>query len=265
MLPARHRFAGAREGAVPLAIDVSNFTGPVDAVRAVALHAAGVRRAVVGTQYPPRPYPAGCAHQQIPALLDTGIEVEAYVYLWFAQDPVEQVRTGLAVIAPWRERIGRLWIDVEDETGNLDAAGRIAHVRAAVAACGRMPAGIYTAAWFWRPRMEDTAAFAALPLWAAQYDGRADLEVTPFGGWAGAAMKQYAGDTSIGGLAPVDLNWYEEAAAPRPLTEHEFGYAFAALYRGLDGAQLPMRVRWGEPTRNVDGDEVHPLVVRGRG
>ena len=251
---------------MPLAIDVSNFTGPIDAAQASALHATGVRRAVVGTQYPPSPYPAGCAHLQIPALLDAGIEVEAYLYLWFAQDPAQQVRDALAVIAPWGERIGRLWIDVEDETGNLDAAARIAHVRAAVQACAGVPTGVYTAAWFWRPHMEDTAALAALPLWAAQYDGRADLDVMPFGGWARAAMKQYVGDTSIGGLSGVDLDWYEEAAGPpRPLTEQEFGYAFAALYRGLDGAQLPMHARWGMPTRNLDGDEVHPLVVRGRG
>ncbi len=46
---------------MPLAIDVSNFTGPIDGAQASALHAAGVRRAVVGTQYPPSPYPAGCA------------------------------------------------------------------------------------------------------------------------------------------------------------------------------------------------------------
>ncbi|MEI6136062.1 MAG: GH25 family lysozyme [Chloroflexota bacterium] len=247
---------------MPLAIDVSNFTGPIDAARASALHAAGVRRAVVGTQYPGAPYPAGCAHLQIPALLDAGIEVQAYVYLWFAEDASAQVRAALDVIVPWRDRIARLWIDVEDESGTLDAAARVDVVARAVATCGAMPTGIYTAAWFWRSRMDDATAFAALPLWAAQYDGGANLEVSAFGGWACAAMKQYDGDATLAGLSHLDLDWYEESLAL--LTEAEFGFAFATLYRGMDGAQMPVRVRWGEPTLNADGDEVHPLVIRGR-
>lgn len=247
---------------MPLAVDVSNFTGPIEAHQARALRAAGARRAVVGTQYPRPPYPAGCAHLQIPALLDAGLEVEAYVYLWFAGDARQQVLDALDVIGPWRDRVGRLWIDVEDDNAPLDAAARIDRVRAAVEACGAMATGIYTAAWYWRPYMDDSTAFAALPLWAAQYDGGADLGVEPFGGWLRAAMKQYAADAALGGLSRVDLNWYE--AQPAPLTEAEFGYAFAALYRGLDGAQLPIHVRWGDSGVNADGDEVHPLLVRGR-
>ena len=217
---------------------------------------------MVGTQYPRPPYPPGCAHHQIPALLAPGLEVEAYVYLWFSGDAGEQAREALEVIRPWRARIDRLWIDVEDEAGSLDAGARIASVRAAVEACGEMPAGIYTAAWYWQPCMDDTAAFAALPLWAAQYDGRADLEVTPFGGWARAAMKQYAAEVALGGLPRVDLNWYE--GVPEPLREEEFVTAFASLYRGLDGAQLPIRVRWGAPSVTASGEQVHPLIVGGR-
>ena len=248
---------------MPLAIDVSNFTGPIDAARGRALREAGVQRGVVGTQYPGAPYPAGCAHLQLPALIDAGIAVEAYVYLWFAHDAVAQVRDALDVIGPWRDRIRRLWIDVEDESGGLDVVGRVAAVASAVEACGAMPAGIYSAAWYWDAWMGGTSAFSMLPLWAAQYDGRADVEVRPFGGWTRAAMKQYAEDATIGGVERLDLNWYEEA--PRPLSEAEFGYAFAALYRGWGGGQLPVSVRWGDAVRGADGEEIHPLLVRGRG
>ncbi|MFA7248279.1 MAG: GH25 family lysozyme [Dehalococcoidia bacterium] len=247
---------------MPLAIDVSNFTGPIEGPQAAALRAAGVRRAVVGTQYPQPPYPAGCAHLQIPALLEAGIEVEAYVYLWFGDDPARQVQDARDAIAPWRDRVRRLWIDVEDESAPLDQDTRAERLRVAIEACGTMPAGIYTAAWYWRPFMGDTRAFSSLPLWAAQYDGGPDVLVAPFGGWTSAAMKQYAADVSIAGLSRVDLDWFE--ASPTPLTEAEFGFAFAALYRGMDGAQVPIRVRWGEPHVDTEGNEVHPLVVRGR-
>ncbi|MGE3855538.1 MAG: GH25 family lysozyme [Dehalococcoidia bacterium] len=252
---------------MPLAIDVSNYTGPIDLAHARALVAAGVRRVVVGTQYPPAPFPPGAAHRQIPALLDVGIEVHAYVYLWLASDTAAQVRDAAARIAPWEGHLGALWLDVEDTTAEaLTPAQRLQALRAAIEAArtvapGR-PLGIYTARWYWHQAMADTDACAALPLWAAQYDGRRDLEFAPFGGWRAAAMKQYAGDTEIAGLENVDLNWYE--AAPRPLTEAELGYAFAALYRGLAPQHLPVDVRWGAASRDADGTEVHPLLVRGR-
>ena len=74
-------------------------------------------------------------------------------------------------------------------------------------------------------------------------------------------MKQYAGDTSLAGLAGLDLDWYEEA--PGRLTEAEFGYAFAALYRGLDGAQLPIGVRWGTATVDAGGGRGAPAAGAG--
>jgi len=257
----------APEVAMPLAIDVSNYSGPVDLDRARAIEAAGVRRVVVGTQYPGAPYPVGVAHRQLPALLDMGLEVHAYIYLWLAHDTAAQVRDALARIAPWEGRLGGLWLDVEDTTAEaLTPAERLQAVHEAFeAACAVSPAlplGIYTARWYWQQAMADTEACAELPLWVAQYDGRPDLDFAPFGGWRAAAMKQYAADTTIAGIPNVDLDWYEMAV--RPLSEAEFGFAFAALYRGLAPQHLPIDVRWGAATRDLDGTEVHPLLVRGR-
>lgn len=252
---------------MPLAIDVSNYSGPIEGDRARALLDAGVRRVVVGTQYPRPPYPPGVAHRQVPALLEAGLEVHIYVYLWLAADGGMQVRDALARVQRWSGRLGGLWLDVEDTTAEaLSPAERLAAVRAAIEAARdaapAIPTGIYTARWYWREAMADTDACSSLPLWVAQYDGQRDLAFTPFGGWQRAAMKQYAVDTSIAGVPNVDLDWYEEPV--RPLSEAEFGLAFAALYRGLTPQQLPFDVRWGTPTREPDGGEVHPLVIRGR-
>ncbi len=248
---------------MPLAIDVSNYSGPISSTQARALVAAGVRRVVVGTQAPRAPYPPCAVGQQIPALLDAGVEVHAYVYLWLAEDGAAQVRAALDLVAPWRERLGGIWLDVEDTTATaLSPAERLDGVRTATAAAEPMPVGIYTARWFWREAMADTTACAGLPLWVAEYDGRADLAFPAFGGWTVAAMKQYAADATVAGVPRVDLDWYE-ADVPA-LSEAEFGWAFAALYRGLAPGQLPIDVRWGVPTRDADGTEAHPLVVRGR-
>lgn len=250
---------------MPLAVDVSNYSGPLDLDRARALVAAGVRRVVVGTQYPDAPYPPGAAHLQVPALLDAGIDV--HVYVWLAGDGAAQVRDALARVRRWLGRLGGVWLDVEDTSaGALTPAGRLAVVRSAVeaarAAAPALPVGIYTARWFWERWMADSDALAEFPLWVAEYDGRRDLAFAPFGGWRAATMKQFAPDTTIAGVPHVDLDWYE--AGVRPLSEVEFGLAFAALYRGLTPAHLPIDVRWGVATRGVDGTEVHPLMIRGR-
>ena len=251
---------------MPLAIDISNYSGPVGAAQARGLAAAGVHRAVVGTQYPRPPYPPGVAHEQIPALLAAGLEVHAYVYLWLPEDCAEQVQEAVARLEPWRGRIHGLWLDVEDTSaGGITAAQRLGAVERAIEAAraaADWPLGIYTARWYWQQAMDDTTACAEFPLWVAQYDRRADLAFTPFGGWRRAAMKQYAEDVAVAGVPKVDLNWYEPAV--RPLSEAEFGWAFAALYRGLHPGQLPIDVRWGEATREADGAEVHALVIRGR-
>jgi hypothetical protein len=41
--------------------------------------------------------------------------------------------------------------------------------------------------------MDDTTECADLPLWAAEYDGNADIDdVTLFGGWTRASARQWA-------------------------------------------------------------------------
>ena len=198
---------------MPLAIDVSNYTGPISPAQAEALKAADVGRVIVQIVDPPPGYPPSVFRQQIPVLLGAGIEVEAYVYLWLAGDTAARVRWAEAEIAPWRERIGRMWLDVEDVTVPEDQDANRAAVLAAVDAC-RMPAGIYSAGWYWRPYMGDTAAFARLPLWAAEYDGEASFRFTPFGGWTACAMKQHIGESSIAGLSGLDQDWYTTPSTP---------------------------------------------------
>lgn len=75
---------------------------------------------------------------------------------------------------------------------------------------GLQVCGIYTAAWWWRPRTANSGMCAGRKLWWAEYDGIPDATVfTPFGSWDAsmARVKQYAGTQPDG----TDLNVLSDA------------------------------------------------------
>ena len=210
-------------------IDVSNWTGEITAAQASALRADGITHAIVGTQYPRQPsaagYPPGVAHQQIPALLGAGIAVDAYVYLYAGIQASIQVVNALKVIAPWKNSVGRLWIDCEDEAFTKGER-TIEAIRQALRACGQTPAGIYTGRWWWTAWAANTGEFSAgWPLWAAQYDGIPNADVfASFGGWPRCMIKQFAGSGTLSplhGIMQYDANHYQGATVTAGTTATE--------------------------------------------
>ena len=141
-----------------------------------------------------------------------GFETEAYVYLWWGGDTYQRTAAGCELVAPFASF---LHIDCEDNGNGAPgqplgiASQNIVHkISRSVQACAQasMPHGIYSGAWWWIPATDNSEAFRDLPLWAADYDGIADLDVwRPFGGWERPSTKQYQGTTNLCGLA-VDLN-----------------------------------------------------------
>ncbi|TAJ21558.1 MAG: hypothetical protein EPO65_01305 [Dehalococcoidia bacterium] len=264
-VPSRSRLAQADgrrvEGArVPLAVDVSNYTGAISGAKAAALRTAGVGRAIVQIVDPPPGYPPSVFRQQIPVLLDAGFEVEAYVYLWLGGNTAHQVLDAIARVAPWRARLRRMWLDAEDVSVPEHQQANRAAIDAAVGACS-MPAGVYTAGWWWRPYMGDSSAFAQLPLWAAEYDGDASTRFTPFGGWNACAMKQHIGDTSLAGIGGIDLNWYENAPTVQGIQQPLTGSDVLQWYRAVTFGAGTERVEVVEAVASTRRDGWRRAVV----
>lgn len=185
------------------ALDVSHWSGELTEARLRAAQRAGMTRLVVGTQN------HAVARQQAGVARSLGVEVQAYVYLYFAANPAERVRRDL----PLLREIGatRYWLDAEDVVAGMRQDAYVQDLHSAVAAAGAIPTGIYTARWWWVPYTGNSTAFAHLPLWTAQYDGKADLSaVMLYGGWKSAAMKQYRPHASHGD--PKDGAWFPDQA-----------------------------------------------------
>jgi GH25 family lysozyme M1 (1,4-beta-N-acetylmuramidase) len=210
-----------------MAIDISHWTGEVTAQQMQCLARRGVRRVIVGVQR------RAVARQQLATAVAAGIEIEAYVYLYLRSDVARRVRAALETLDGFPVR--RLWLDAEDTTSGLASAEVVERLRQARDACGDFPTGIYTGAWWWRPRTGDSSAFSDLPLWVAQYDGRRSLDGVPgFGGWRRPRMKQYAANAQLCGVH-LNLNWYADAT-PRAGD----GFPFDHRLTAWDGSDRQM-------------------------
>ena len=223
---------------MPLAVDVSHWSGEITEQQMACLRERGVRRVIAGTQR------RAIARQQLEAAVAAGLEVEAYVYLYLRANVARRVQAALETVEGLPVR--RLWLDAEDTTSGLTPEQMVERLRQARAACGEFPAGIYTGGWWWRPYTADSRAFADLPLWHARYDDRPTLDgFRPFGGWERPAMKQYAHNVDRCGVT-VDLNWYEQTGPRRgdPFSfDHVIGRWEGSDQQMLLDASLEGRVR----------------------
>jgi GH25 family lysozyme M1 (1,4-beta-N-acetylmuramidase) len=216
-----------------LAVDISNYQGDLPQQVFEAWRDVGVKTVICGTDgsdAAPLVFP-----QQATKAAAAGLTVEAYVYLYFGADgqPYDVVgRTNqkLDMIAQVPE-VKFVWVDCEDTTSGLVPqvlVGLIANAIDTVIARG-FAVGMYTGAWWWVPNTANSTLFASLPLWAADYDGQQDLELTnPFGGWAELHRKQYTDQGSLGGVSPLDLN--VEAA---PAAVDDFQRGRTEMYLGI--------------------------------
>jgi hypothetical protein len=188
-------------------VDISNYTDQLTPDALDAWRQLGIRRVIVQSLDPPPGYPTGVTRQQVEACQAAGFSVEAYVYLWTSQphDIARQLDLlrGLS--------LSRVWLDCED-TMAASPAMRVTAIRIglqAIADAG-FAAGIYTGRWWWTAYAGDPQDFSHLPLWPSTYDGVADRAqgFAAFGGWTEAAMKQYAGTSSLAGIGGLDLDAY---------------------------------------------------------
>lgn len=182
-------------------MDVSNYSGPLNAATLQGWKEAGIEKVIVGTQK------RDIARDQLAAATDAGFDVEAYVYLYWDWNMSEQVKTARDVVVGFP--IKRLWLDTEDQAAHLTAAALKRYLNTAVGAAEKGgPIGIYTAKWWWVPAMKNTDAFNQHALWYAAYDGVPtfdDWPVGKFGGWEKPLCKQYEGDVYLCGVK-VDKN-----------------------------------------------------------
>lgn len=234
------------EATVPNCIDVSNYSGPITHYQAAALYNAGVRRCVVQLVNE-----RILTHrEQIPTLLDAGIEVQFYVYVWFsAGEAFMQSRIAWAAreadAYPGASKM--MWLDCEQaDTDNppfdyvhLPVSPTIRASVDAVRQYGYQP-GIYTAAWWWKPGAGDSHEWSDLPLWVANYDGDPTMYEAGFGGWGLPAMKQYVGDQTLANVPSVDFNSYvyttPPPSAPAPFVP-DVDRALAALEAAVENIQ----------------------------
>ena len=170
------------------AVDVSVHTKTLTDPDVDCLWAAGVRHIIVGTQS------VEVSRQQLKIAIRGGMTVDLYVYLYWNQHIVEQVREAVVLATDYPE-VGRIWLDVEDRPGALGDGEIKALIREAMAAAGDVPIGLYTSEGWWDTYFGDAAReFAELPLWYARYDDRPTLDTWAehrFGGWSEPIGKQY--------------------------------------------------------------------------
>jgi len=196
-------------------VDMSRWGGELSAEEVACLRRRGVRAVVVGAG---DPRGAGMwTRQQATAWIEGGGEVlEAYVYLYLAEDPVEQVRAAVREISGLGAR--RLWIDAEDvESRWLSPEERLSLLIASVDEARRLgyQTGIYTGRWWWdRYIGPGPTPLSIEHLWDARYVTGATADAPAIVPWAGREyggfgepiMYQFAGTTDLCGQS-VDLNW----------------------------------------------------------
>ncbi len=163
------------------------------------------------------------------ALDGQGLDLDVYVYLYFprspwGQTPEERVEAALRMCQGHGVR--RMWLDVEEPTDPVDPASQQATVAALlrcvdlVKANGQIVSfgpGIYSGFWTYQQHTGNSAAFADLPLWHADYlaesptpdlgqaPGELLLRNGPYGGWTKPTVWQWHNTTMFCGHS-VDLN-----------------------------------------------------------
>jgi Glycosyl hydrolases family 25 len=192
LVPDPH-FAGDPSVGATYALDISFWEGPVSEHEVECFWDSGVRHIVAGTQV------EEITRQQLAMATSRGMTVDAYEYLYWDRDMATQVDEAMAITAGFP--IERMWLDVEEDPGDLGSAALTAKVREAVDRCREYEAergltcGIYTGPGFWRSHMANTTEFSDVPLWYAWYNERRLLSAWQderFGGWSAPTGKQWA-------------------------------------------------------------------------
>lgn len=184
-----------------LVVDLSNYDW--DTFDAKAFYAAGVRRAIVGSQQP------SLSGQMVEALRDEGIKVIAtYDLPYFGSDDTTRGPIERAVAFAAQYSIPHVWVDAEIDANQTNVpewqsipTPSVSQRQSEFRWCMDLvkthaPAhGIYTNGSWWTPNMGGSVEWCDSPLWLATY-GVAGAAIDPiqdvdFGGWTKAALHQY--------------------------------------------------------------------------
>ena len=131
-------------GEPALAVDISNWSGPVTDAEMDCWWELGYRHIIAGTQ---RPW---LTRQQLEVAVARGMSVDAYEYIYWDGDVAGQVERALEAVADLP--IGRLWIDLEEDPRGLTPAELITRIESALAACGDASPSWCSSGFARRPR-----------------------------------------------------------------------------------------------------------------
>lgn len=201
------------------AIDISQHAGMIMPQQFRTAKEEGCQRVIVALNN------MSLAESQIVRARDAGLEVEVYIYYYFGHNVVLRTRDKLGYLRDkgLLNAVGRVWMDLEDQTHTIEERYLVNRVRIArdtITGEFNKDVGIYTAAWWWNRYLPNTTEFSDLPLWDARWDNDPDIDPVRYGGWTKPYMSQYAADTHYGTSGIwCDINSYGEVAAPPPPVE----------------------------------------------
>jgi len=184
-------------------IDVSRYNRVIDFAK---VKAAGVTEVIsrVGVGFNGDPF-FGRNYVRARAL---GLKVGAYYVPKWNYDTTMQVEACAASLdgAGWKQD-GEVWIDCEVADGYTGAALRnaIYNFLTKLEATLHVRPGIYTANWWWTPRVGNTSWARTYQLWVAHYT--TDIKPIMPLGWTKYAIWQYSESGRVDGVqGNVDLN-----------------------------------------------------------
>lgn len=160
----------------------------------------------ISTANPTGAFAQDHSRAQIASALASGCTVGGYFWLYATQDPRQGIRAATALATAAGLDLAVLWTDIETYTdGTIPTAAQVDDAMDECAQLGLTP-GVYTSPEMWRragnPRVEPHWRN-----WTALYNGRADLAVPEYGGWA---AEQIVGHQFTS--TPIDRSVFSEEA-----------------------------------------------------
>ena len=180
-------------------IDVSYYQGDVNwqSMKAAGVTFAFARATYGNTKVDPQ------FSTNWSAIKAAGIIRGTYHFYVSSDDPAAQASLFLSTVGSLGASDLPPVLDVEAGGGTTDLVNGVQEWLALVEqGLGRTPM-IYTAPSFWNEYM--TSGFGSYPLWVAEYGVSAPKQTN---GWSTWAFWQYSQSGSVGGIDPVDLDYF---------------------------------------------------------
>lgn len=221
-----------------LVVDLSNYDW--DTFDAKTFYAAGVRRAIVGSQQP------SLSGQMVDALRSEGIEIIAtYDLPYFGSDDTTREPIERAVSFAAQYTIPRVWVDAEIDANQTNVkewksipTPTVPQRQSEMRWCMDLVkthvagSGIYTNGAWWTPNMGGSTEWCDSPLWLATYgvggSPTAPIETVGFGGWTTVTMHQYTSVYPINGRGRDMSYLFEEVTQEEEVTQDQFDQMLAA-------------------------------------